>query len=79
PMIIPFEPVEPGDSGDNRASALMATLLVVFGTIIMAVSMWGFLPTTTSPHDVISTPVHRGIPMVRITQPYSGKPRVASN
>jgi hypothetical protein len=79
PMIIPFDPGDPADTGDNRASALMATLLVAFGSIVMAMNMWDFLPTKRSLHDVVSAPVHRGIPVVRMTQPYSGKPRVASN
>lgn len=76
PMIIPFEPVE---DGDNRASAVMAALLVVFGSILMAVSLWGFLPTTTSPNDQIAAPIHRGVPMVTIAHPNSGKPRVAAD
>ncbi len=38
PMIIPFNP----DDDDNRASAIMAALLVVFGAILMTVSLWAF-------------------------------------
>jgi hypothetical protein len=58
PMIIPFNP----NDDDNRASAIMAALLVVFGTILMTVSLWAFMPTTTSSHDQIVAPIHRGLP-----------------
>ena len=60
PMIIPFDP---NDDGDNRASAIMAALLVVFGSILMAVSLWAFLPSSTSTHDQIVAPIHRGLPL----------------
>jgi hypothetical protein len=60
PMIIPFDP---HDDGDNRATAAMAALLVVFGSILMAVSLWAFLPNSTSVHDQLMAPIHRGIPM----------------
>jgi hypothetical protein len=69
PMIIPFDP---NDDGDNRATAVMAALLVVFGSILMAVSVWSFWPSATSIHDQIMAPIQRGLPMGM--QPLRGKP-----
>jgi len=81
PMIIPFDPdgsIDREDDGDNRGSALMATLLVVFGSILMAVSLWGFLPTMTSPNDQTVSPIHRGVPMVTVARPNDTAPRLAA-
>jgi hypothetical protein len=66
PMIIAFDP----DDVDNRASAIMAALLVVFGSILMAVSLWAFLPNSTSSHDQMMAPIQRSVPMG--TQPPIG-------
>jgi hypothetical protein len=79
PMIIPFDP---DNSGDNRASAIMAILLVVLGSILMAISLWAFLPNSTSTHDQSMAPIHRGLPLG--SSPHTGtslsmgKPRVVS-
>jgi hypothetical protein len=70
PMIIPFDP---DDDGDNRASAIMAALLVVFGSILMAVSLWAFLPNSTSTRDQIVAPIHRELPWN--SRPGLGKPQ----
>jgi hypothetical protein len=70
PMIIPFDP---DDDGDNRASAIMAALLVVFGSILMSVSLWAFLPNSTSSHDQIMAPIQRELPWS--SRPNLGKPQ----
>jgi hypothetical protein len=69
PMIIPFDP---NDNGDNRASAIMAALLVVFGSMLMAVSLWAFLPDSTSTHDQLMAPIHRELHLS--TRPVIGQP-----
>jgi len=58
PMIIPFDP----ESYDNRASAVVAFLLVIFGLVVMFVGIWAFTPSiyTDRPKYSAPAPIQRG-------------------